>query len=130
MKGLRDFLVGSCLSKIENFGLRARAARMHLFAERKHLAKILFELDAGDKRALTPLAVRNAQIAKRFECMARGHSADAGKLRDFLFRRNGLTCFPVASANLLEQVLLDLVIKRHAAVTIKKHKPHEAPPLV
>src|SRR5215813_1314180 len=61
--------------------------------------------------------------------MARGHAADASKLSDFLLGWDGLPGLPRARANLLEQVLLDLVIERHAAVAVKKCRPHEAPHL-
>jgi hypothetical protein len=126
MQGFGD--VGSGMNALEgkNAGTGARAAGADLLAEGEDLAKILFELDAGNEGAFAALAVSDTETAKGFEGLAGGHAADAHALGDFLFGRDGLTCLESAGANLIEQAPLDLVVERDDALAIEGSGTHEA----
>jgi hypothetical protein len=108
----------------ENPGAGARAARAHFFGEGEDLAKILFQLHAGDKSSLSALAVSEAEAAEGLESLARGHAADAHARGDFLLGRNGLAHLQFAGANLFEEALLNLVVERDNAMAIEGNRRH------
>ena len=108
---------------------RPRAAGGHLFAERKHMAKLFFQLDARNKCAFAALAVGDTQMAQRLERLASGHAADAQALGNHGLGRDRLARLEPARANVSEEVLLNLVVKRNNALPVKVEQVHYSPQL-
>jgi len=88
------------------------------------LPKILFKFSTGNECAFAALAVNNPEATERFQRLARGHAAYAKARGNLLLGRHRIAHFPVARANLLEQLLLDLVVERNNTLPVEGHGVH------
>ena len=129
MESFGCFLAGRNYVGRDEFGMRAGTAGLHFFGERLDLAKILFQLDFGDKRTFAPLTVSDAQVAKRLEGLPGRHAADAQALGEQVFGGERFAGFKATRANFLEEVLVDLEVERDGALAIEIERVHRSPQL-
>src|SRR5579883_485266 len=129
-EGFRHFARRADAREFEHLGARASAACAHFLAEGEHLAGIFFELSVRDERAFSALAIDDAHFAEGLEGLAGRHAADAKAGSDFLFGGQGVTGVQSAGANLLEQLLADLVVERQNALPVERqHFQNDVPPV-
>lgn len=129
MESLSGFLAGWNYFGRNEFGMRARAARFHLFCKGLHLPKVLLQFGFRNKSPFAALAVSHAQLTKGFESLSGGHAADAEALGEQVFGGERFAGFKPARANFLEEVLVDLEVEGDGALAIEIERVHRSPQL-
>src|SRR5882724_862880 len=130
MESFPYFVAGGNSLERNHSRMRLGSPRLHLFAEGENLADVFVELGLGDEGAFSPLAVSDTQTAKRFKRLARGHPADAQALGNYFFGGKWLPGLKSSRADVIEDVLLDLVVERNNTLSVEVEEIHGHAPVV
>ncbi len=103
----------------QHLGTGRGASGQRLLSEGKHLAKISLQFDSGDECALALPAVDHSEFDQCAHCLPNRHLAHAHERGDLLDRRQRFAWLKFAGLYLIEEALLNLVVKRNAAPAVQ-----------
>ena len=84
------------------------------------MAKVSLQLDSGDECALALVAINDPNIAECTDGLPNRHLTDAHARGNPLNGRQGLARLEFSGVDLVQEALLDLVVKRNAASTVQR----------